>query len=38
MGLISKTTTLHVQHTLFIHFFAVNARGLKREIPSRDVL
>ena len=23
MGLISKKATLHVQHTLFVHFFAV---------------
>ena len=22
-GLISKRTTLHVQHTVFVHFFAV---------------
>ena len=27
-----------MQHTLFVHFYAVNARGLKREIPSREVL
>ena len=31
IGLISKTTTLHVQ-TLFVHFFAVTAR-LRRENP-----
>ena len=24
--MISKTTTLHVQHTLFVHFFAVTTR------------
>ena len=23
VGLISEKTTLHVQHTLFVHFFAV---------------
>ena len=35
---ISKTTqyntTLHVQHTFFVHFFVFTAR-LQREIPSR---
>ena len=29
-GLISKTTTLHVHHAFFVHFFAVVAR-LQRE-------
>ena len=26
VGLISKTTTLHVHHAFFVHFFAVVAR------------
>ena len=30
IGLISKTTTLHVHHAFFVHFFAVAAR-LQRE-------
>ena len=30
VGLISKTTTLHVHHTFFVHFFALTAR-LRRE-------
>ena len=30
VGLISKTTTLHVHHAFFVHFFAVVAR-LQRE-------
>ena len=30
IGLISKTTTLHVHHASFVHFFAVVAR-LQRE-------
>ena len=30
IGLISKTTTLHVHHAFFVHFFAVIAR-LQRE-------
>ena len=30
IGLISKTTTLHVHHTFFVHFFHVFAR-LRRE-------
>ena len=30
-GLISKTTTLHVRHPLFVHFFPAYAR-LRREI------
>ena len=30
IGLISKTTTLHVHHAFFVHFFAVVAR-LQRE-------
>ena len=30
IGLLSKTTSLHVDHTFFVHFFAVTAR-LRRE-------
>ena len=30
IGLLSKTTSLHVHHTFFVHFFAVTAR-LRRE-------
>ena len=30
IGLISRTTTLHVHHAFFVHFFAVVAR-LQRE-------
>ena len=30
IGLVRKTTTLHVQHTFFVHFFAVTA-PLRRE-------
>ena len=26
IGLLNKTTTLHVHHTFFVHFFAVVAR------------
>ena len=29
-ALISKTTTLHVEHTFFVHFFAVTPR-LRRQ-------
>ena len=36
IGLISKTTTLHVQHTFFVHFFASpHDYGVK--IPMEDV-
>ena len=37
IGLISKTTTLHVQHTSFVHFFAVTAR-LRRQNAQLHVL
>ena len=30
IGLWSKTTSLHVDHTFFVHFFAITAR-LRRE-------
>jgi len=33
IGSISKTTTLHVHYSLFVHFFAVTAR-LRRKMPS----
>ena len=36
-GLISKTTTLHVHHAFFVHFFAVVAR-LQRESAWIHVL
>ena len=31
IGLMSKTTTLHVHHAFFVHFFAVLAQ-LRREM------
>ena len=37
IGLISKEATLHVQHTFFVHFFAVVFARLQRE-TSRNVL
>ena len=37
IGLISKTTTLHVHHAFFVHFFAVVAR-LQRENAQIHVL
>ena len=37
IGLISKKATLHVQHTFFVHFFAVVFARLQRE-TSRNVL
>ena len=37
IGLISKTTTLHVHHAFFVHFFAVVAR-LQRESAWIHVL
>ena len=36
-GLIRKKATLHVQHTFFVHFFAVVFARLQRE-TSRNVL
>ena len=35
-ALISKITTLHVQHTFFVHFFAVTPR-LRRQIKMPDI-
>ena len=37
IALISKTTTLQMQHAIFAHFLAVTAQ-LQTEIPSRNVL
>ena len=36
IGLISKTTTLHVQHTFFVHFFA-SPHDYGMKIPMEDV-
>ena len=33
IGLMSKTTTLHVHHAFFVHFFAVLAQ-LRREMEK----
>ena len=37
IGLISKKATLHVQHTFFVHFFAVvlHDHNVKRKYPER---
>ena len=32
--LISKTTTLHVQHTFFVHFFAVVLHDHNVKLPE----
>ena len=37
IGFISKTTTLHVHHNFFVHFFAVTEK-LRRENASFHVL
>ena len=37
VGLISKKTTLHVQHTFYVHFFACCFARLERE-TSRNFL
>ena len=34
MGLISKKTTLHVQHTFFVHFFAVVVYDYNVKLPE----
>ena len=34
VGLISKKTTLHVQHTFFVHFFAIVLHDYKVKLPS----
>ena len=38
MGLISKTTTLHMQYTFFVHFFAVKNARLQRKNALFHVL
>ena len=34
IGLISKQTTLHVQHTFFVHFFAVVLHDYNSKLPE----
>ena len=34
IGLISKKTTLHVQHTFFVHFFAVVLHDHNVKLPE----
>ena len=34
IGLISKNTTLHVQHTFFVHFFAVALHDYNVKLPE----
>ena len=34
MGLISKKTTLQVQHTFFVHFFAVVVHDYNVKLPE----
>ena len=34
IGLISKKTTLHVQHTFFVHFFAVVLHDYNVKLPE----
>ena len=34
IGLISKKTTLHVQHTFFVHFFAVALHDYNVKLPE----
>ena len=34
IGLISKKTTLHVQHTFFVHFFAVILHDHNVKLPE----
>jgi len=34
IGLISKKTTLHVQHTFFVHFFAVALNDHYVKLPE----
>ena len=38
IGLISKKATLHVQHTFFVHFFAVNCFARLQRETSRNFL
>ena len=34
VGLISEKTTLHVQHTSFVHFFAVVLHDFNVKLPE----
>ena len=34
IGLISKKATLHVQHTFFVHFFAVDLHEYNVKLPE----
>ena len=38
IGLISKTATLHVQHTFFVHFFAVVLHDYNVKLPETSLL
>ena len=38
IGLISKKTTLHVQHTFFVHFFAVVLHDYNVKLPETSQL
>ena len=38
IGLISKKATLHVQHTFFVHFFAVVLHDYNVKLPKTSVL
>ena len=38
IGLISKKTTLHVQHTFFVHFFAVVLHDYNEKLPENSWL
>ena len=38
IGLISKKATLHVQHTFFVHFFAVRCFARPQRETSRNFL
>ena len=38
IGLISKKATLHVQHTLFVHFFAVVLHHYNLKLPETSWL
>ena len=38
IGLISKKTTLHLQHTCFVHFFAVVLDDYKVKLPETSWL
>ena len=34
IGLISKKATWHMQHTVFVHFFAVGLHDYKVKLPE----